>query len=92
MSDKIPVMVFMAVGVCSCSQTGLLTRVYEAVRKYRDVVEYKEYSADSDTAKKFGIDYRGVVVGNKSLGTNPTTARIEEAILEEIEKQGIKAV
>lgn len=92
MSDRIPVMVFMAVGVCSCSQTGMLGRVYEAVRKHRDVVDYREHSADSEIAKRFGIKYRGVVVGAKNLGSNPTAARIEEAILKEMESQNIDAI
>ncbi|MHA2380327.1 MAG: hypothetical protein ACXADS_13725 [Candidatus Thorarchaeota archaeon] len=92
MSDKIPVMVFMAVGVCGCSQTGFLGRVYEAVKKYRDAVDYREYSAGSEVAKRYGIGYRGVVVNTRSLGSNPTTAKIEEAILKEIEKQGIEAI
>ncbi len=90
-TEKIPVMVFNAVGVCGCSQTGFLGRIYEAVKKHRSIVEYKEYSADSEVANQYGIRYRGVVVGNKLLGSNPTAARIEEAILEEAEKQGIEA-
>ncbi|MGY5853540.1 MAG: hypothetical protein RTU92_08255 [Candidatus Thorarchaeota archaeon] len=90
MSNKIPVMVFMPVGVCGCSQTGFLGRVYEAVRKYRDTVAYREYSAESEVAKRYGVGYRGIVVGTKSLGNNPSTASIEEAILKEIEKQGIE--
>ncbi|MBY8998535.1 MAG: hypothetical protein KGD60_12455 [Candidatus Thorarchaeota archaeon] len=92
MSCKIPVMVFLAEGVCGCSQTGFLGRVQEAVRKYRDAVNYREYSAGSEVAKRYGVSYRGVVVGSKSLGSNPTTTRIEEAILREIEKYGIEAV
>ncbi|MFW9968272.1 MAG: hypothetical protein ACFFEA_14040 [Candidatus Thorarchaeota archaeon] len=91
MSDKIPVMVFMPVGVCGCSQTGFLGRVYEAVRKYRDAVAYREYSAESEVAKRYGVGYRGVVVGTKSLGSNPSTAKIEEAIIKEIGNQGIEA-
>ncbi|MFW9801952.1 MAG: hypothetical protein ACFFFC_04840 [Candidatus Thorarchaeota archaeon] len=91
MSDKIPVLVFLADGVCGCSQTGFLGRVYEAVRKYRDVVDYREYTAGSEAAKRYSIGYRGVVVGNQSLGSNPTTSRLEEAILREIESRGINA-
>jgi hypothetical protein len=90
LSDKVQVIVFMPVGVCGCSQTGFLGRVYEAVRKYRDAVAYREDSAESETARKYHVSYRGVVVGTKSLGSNPTTASIEEAILKEIEEQGIK--
>lgn len=90
-TEKIPVMVFNAVGVCGCSQTGFLGRIYEAVKKHRSAVDYKEYSADSEVAKKYGVSYRGVVVGNKLLGNNPTAARIEEAILQEAEKRGIEA-
>lgn len=90
-SDKIQVIVFMPVGVCGCSQTGFLGRVYEVVRKYRDVIAFREDSAESETAKRYSVSYRGVVVGTKSLGSNPTTAKIEEAIIKEIEQQGIKA-
>jgi hypothetical protein len=89
-SGKILVMVFLAVDVCGCSQTGFLGRVYEAVRKYKDAVDYREYSAGSEVAKRYGVGYRGVVVGDKSLGSNPTSTRIEEAILREIEKEGIE--
>ncbi|MFW9967719.1 MAG: hypothetical protein ACFFEA_11255 [Candidatus Thorarchaeota archaeon] len=91
MSEKIPVMVFLAVGVCGCSQTGFLGRIYEAVRKYGSAVDYREYTADSEVAKRHRIGYRGVVVGTQSLGSNPTTAKIEKAILNEIEKRGIRA-
>lgn len=92
LSHKIPVIVFLAVGVCSCSQTGFLGRIYEAVKKYSADVDYKEYSAGDETAAKYGIRYRGVVIGNRLLGTNPTAAEIEEAILKEREKLGIEAV
>ncbi len=90
MSEKISVMVFMPVGVCSCSQTGFLGRIYDAVKKYRDSIAYREYSAESELAKQYGVGYRGVVVGTKSLGPNPSTATIEAAILKEIQKQGIE--
>ncbi len=88
LSHKVPVIVFLAVGVCGCSQTGFLGRIYEAVKKYRSDVDYKEYSAGDETAAKYGIRYRGVVVGNQSLGTNPTAAEIEKAILKELENLG----
>ncbi|MDH4212404.1 MAG: hypothetical protein OEV85_00630 [Candidatus Thorarchaeota archaeon] len=90
MSDLIPVMVFMPVGVCGCSQTGFLGRIYDAVKKYRELVDYREYSAESEQAKQFRVGYRGVVVGSHSLGANPSTAAIEAAIVREIEKLGIK--
>jgi hypothetical protein len=89
--QKIPVIVFLAVGVCGCSQTGFLGRIYEAVKKYSGDVEYKEYSAGDKTAAEYGIRYRGVVVGKRSLGTNPTAAEIEKAILRELEELGNEA-
>ena len=92
MSNKVPVMVFMPVGVCSCSQTGFLSRIYEAVTRYRESIDYREHSADSDLAKQHRVEYRGVVVGTKSLGVNPTTAQIENAIIKEIERLGIKII
>ena len=88
LSQKIPVLVFLAVGVCGCSQTGFLGRIYEAVQKYSGDVDYREYTAADETATKYGIRYRGVVVGNRLLGTNPTAAEIERAILKELEKPG----
>lgn len=91
MSNKISVMVFMPVGVCGCSQTAFLGRIYEAVKKYGESIDYREYSAESELAKRYHVGYRGVVVGSKSLGVNPSTAKIEEAIVKEIEKLGIKA-
>ncbi|UCE08968.1 MAG: hypothetical protein JSW61_08205 [Candidatus Thorarchaeota archaeon] len=92
MSDKVLVMVFVAMGVCGCSQSGFLGRIYEAIRKYRNIADYREYQADSDIAKKYGIGYCGVVVSSKSVGSNPTTAKIEEAILKEINQQGTEAI
>jgi len=91
LTEKIAVMVFNAVGLCSCSQTGFLGRVYEAVKKHRSIVEFKEYSADSEVANQYGIRFRGVVVGNRLVGSNPTASKIEKAILQEAEKQGIEA-
>ena len=90
MSIKIPVMVFMPVGVCGCSQTGFLGRIYEAVKKYGESIDYREYSAECELARRYGVGYRGVVVGSKSLGTNPSTVKIEDAIMREFEKQGIE--
>lgn len=91
MSNKIPVMVFMPVGMCGCSQTAFLGRIYDAVRKYRESIDYSEYSAESELAKQYRVGYRGVVVGFKSLGTNPSAAQIEDAIVKEIEKLGTEA-
>jgi len=80
---KVRVKVFLPVGVCGCSQTSFLGRVYEAVKNHRDIVDYEEESAGSDAAKRAGVTYRGVAVGHRLLQGNPTTAEIEEAILAE---------
>ena len=80
---NVTVKVFLPVGVCSCSQTSFLGRIYEAVKKYRDIVNYEEESAGSDAAKKAGITYRGVLIGSRLLQGNPTTGQIEAAILAE---------
>ncbi len=88
--EKVQLLVFMPVGVCGCSQTTFLGRIYGSVKKYREYIDYKEYSTESELAKQFNISFRGVVVGERSLGSNPTQSSIEGAILKEIEKQGIK--
>lgn len=87
MTRKVTVRVFLPVGTCSCSQTGFLGRVYKAVSKHRDKIDYREDSAGSDAAKKAGVKYRGVLVGTRLLRSNPTAAQIEEAILTEAKKQ-----
>jgi hypothetical protein len=76
----------MPVGTCSCSQTGFLGRINEAVSKYRSIIEYKQDSAGSEEAFRLGIRYRAVRVGNKILKSNPTAQRIEEAIVAEAKK------
>lgn len=86
MSDKVQVTVFMPVGMCSCSQTGFLGRINEAVSKYRAIVEYNEDSAGSEEALRLGIRYRAVRVGGKILRSNPTTERIENAIVIEAKR------
>ncbi|NWF95930.1 MAG: hypothetical protein HXY34_07275 [Candidatus Thorarchaeota archaeon] len=86
MDKKVKVTVFLPVGVCGCSQTGFLQRVYMAVQKHSDIVEYDEASADSEAAKKAGVSYRGVLVGSRLLQANPTVQMIEEAILAEAEQ------
>ncbi len=91
MSNRVPVMVFLPVGVCSCSQVDFLGRVYQAVRKYNDVVDYQEYTAESSVAKRYGVSYRGVVVGSKLIGNNPTTEAIEEAIQKELEQLQVQS-
>ena len=90
MSNKLPVLVFTPVGVCGCSLTGFLGPIYEAVKKYRESIDYREYSSEHELAKEYRVVSRGVVVGTQSLGTNPTTAQIEDAIVEEIEKLDIE--
>lgn len=83
----VPVMVFLPAGVCSCSHTAFLGHVYEAVKKHKDIVDYSEHTTDSETAHKFGIKYRDVVVGTQPLGGNPSSADIENAILNEVKRQ-----
>lgn len=86
MSRKVRVIVFLPVGVCGCSQSSFLRRVYEAVRKHSDVVEYREASAESEAGKAAGVSYRGVLVGKRLLQSNPTTEMIEAAIVEQLEE------
>ncbi len=82
---KVRVTVFLPAGVCSCSQSSFLSRVYAAVQKHWDLVEYREASAESEEAKSVGISYRGVLVGNRVLQMNPTTDMIDAAILEQLQ-------
>ena len=84
------VKVFLPVGVCSCSVSGFLRRVYEAVRKYRDVVEYSEDLADSSAAKDIGVSWQGVLVGSRYIEGNVSTAELENAIQQELAKSGDK--
>ena len=88
MSNKIQVIVFTPVGVCSCSLAGFLGPIYEAVKKYRESIDYSEYSSENEIAKQYRVGSRGVVIGTQSLGTDPTTAQVEDAIVKEIEKLG----
>lgn len=82
-ASRVTVRVFLPVGVCGCSQSSFLARIYEAVKNHRDIVDYEEESAGSDAAKRAGVTYRGVLVGHRLLQGNPTTGQIEEAILAE---------
>jgi hypothetical protein len=85
----VKVTVFMPVGTCSCSQTGFLGRINEAVSKYRAIIEYNQDSAGSEEALRLGINYRAIRVGNKILKSNPTADRIENAIITEAKKLGL---
>ncbi|MFW9920322.1 MAG: hypothetical protein ACFFED_12035 [Candidatus Thorarchaeota archaeon] len=80
MNQKVQVRAFLAAGVCSCSQTGFLERIQKAIQKFENEIEYSVYSAADERAKEYGIRYRGVVVGNRSIGSNPTIDEIESAI------------
>lgn len=86
MSEKVVVKVFLPVGVCSCSVSGFLGRIYEAVRKHRDIVEYSEDLANSQTAKDLGVSWQGVLVGSQYFEGNVSTAVLESAIQEELAK------
>lgn len=83
LSDKVQVTVFMPVGMCSCSQTGFLGRINEAVSKHRDIIEYTQDSAGSEEAIRLGIHYRAIRIGSRLLKSNPTSAQIEDAIIDE---------
>lgn len=87
--EKVIVKIFLPSNMCSCSQTGFLGRIYEVVSKYRQFIAYSEASADSEQAKKYGVTYRGVLIGSKMLRGNPTSAVIEAALLGALESQGI---
>ena len=83
MSNKVRVTVFMPVGVCSCSQSGFLGRITEAISKYKSVIDYTQDSAGSEEAIRLGIRYRAIQIGTKLLKSNPTAAQIENAIISE---------
>ncbi len=87
--SKIPVVVYKAVGMCSCSQSGFLGRIAEAIAPYREFITYKEDSAGCEEAIRAGIRYRAIVVGSKVLKSNPTKKEIEDAIIAEASKNGI---
>ncbi|MHA1769517.1 MAG: hypothetical protein ACTSV3_06645 [Candidatus Thorarchaeota archaeon] len=71
---------------CSCSLTGSLGNIFEAVSKFKDVVEYSEDIAVSKAAEKIGVLRQGVLVGSRYFeGTVPTT-KLENAILQEMSK------
>jgi len=91
LSEKVVVKVFLPVGACSCSVSGFLGRIYEAVRKYRDIVEYSEDLANSKTAKELGVSWHGVLVGSQYFEGNVSTAKLESAIQEELAKNGQRA-
>ncbi len=74
---------FMAVGQCSCTQTGFLARINEAVSRHRNIIDYTQESAGSEEAIRLGIGYRAIQVGERLLKSNPTAAQIEEAIISE---------
>jgi len=86
LSKKVKVKVFLPVGVCSCSLTGFLGSIYQAVGKYRDIVEYSEDTVISRTAQEIGVRSQGVLVGAQYLEGNVSAAKIESAILAEISK------
>ena len=88
--NKIPIVVYKATGMCSCSQSGFLGRIAEAIAPYRDLITYKEESAGCEDAIRAGIRYRAIVVGSKKLGSNPTKKEIEDAIIVEASKNDIK--
>ena len=87
--NKIPVVVYKAVGMCSCSQSGFLGRIAEAIAPYRRFITYREESAGSEEAIRSGIRYRAIVVGSKILKSNPTKKEIEDAIVSEASQHGI---
>ena len=84
MDKKVKVKVFLPVGVCSCSLTGFLGNIYEAVKKHRDYVEYSEDTIISRAAQDMGIKSKGVLIGSKFLEGNVSTAKIENTILAEL--------
>jgi hypothetical protein len=87
--NKIPVIVYRAVGMCSCSQSGFLGRISEAITPFREFISYREDSAGCEEAIRSGIRYRAIVVGSRVLKSNPTKKEIEEAIRAEASKNGI---
>ncbi len=78
--------VFLPVGVCSCSLTGFLEHIYEAVNIYKDIVEYSEDIATSNAAKEVGVGRQGILVGSQYLEGNVSASKIESAILAELSK------
>ena len=86
MSEKVKVKVFLPVGVCSCSLTGFLASIYQAVGKYKDIVEYSEDTVISKSAQKIGVRSQGVLVGSQYLEGNVSAAKIKSAILAESSK------
>ena len=76
----------MPVGACSCSLTGFLGSIYEAVSKFKDVVEYSEDIAVSKVAEQIGVLRQGVLVGSQYFEGTVPAAKVENAILQEMSK------
>ncbi len=86
MKEKIQIRVYLPAGACSCSQSGFLERINKAIQFFRNDVECSFHSAADASAKEYGVGYRGVVIGNRCIGVNPTTDQIESAIRLELER------
>lgn len=84
MNDKVSVKVFMPVGVCSCSLSSFLGNIYQAVGKHKDVVEYSEDIATSETARKVGVGSQGVLVGTQYFEGTISAEKLENTILHEL--------
>ena len=51
------------------------------------MIEYTEATAESQQAKDLGVRFRTVTVGGQILNGNPTSAQIEQAILNELDSK-----
>ncbi len=87
MNEKVQIRAYLPVGVCSCSQSGFLERINKAIQSFSDEVEFSVYSAADASAKEYGVGYRGVVIGRRCIGVNPTIEQIESAIRNELEQK-----
>ncbi|MHA1167195.1 MAG: hypothetical protein ACTSP4_01460 [Candidatus Hodarchaeales archaeon] len=71
MSKKnIKVEVFVPAGVCGCTFSHWIDRVYRIINEYRDLVDVDSYSTNSKRAKELGIDSTCIVADGEVIPLN----------------------
>lgn len=79
-ANKIKVEVFIPVGVCGCSITEFIERIWQVLGGYQSDIEYSVMENDSPEAEKYGVSTRGVVINGIVKLENFGIEELERAI------------
>ncbi|MHA2296587.1 MAG: hypothetical protein ACXAEU_24705 [Candidatus Hodarchaeales archaeon] len=79
-NERVQVEIFLPTGVCGCSFSHWIDRVYNIIMNYSDKVQHKSLTTDSERASELGINSMCVTVNERIVSVKELDKVLRMAI------------